>query len=185
MAGQNINQYNYPKLFPILKTDTSDMSLTSDELDFNQEVVFSPYLIAETYGDRLPINFDLNNNNSSQNITLDYKVYNPNNILISQNYYNPKDLDLSCLLSGSSCDIGLTGIDNGLVTQIEGQTLNYTNGLFTDAVKFDRMYYDRRMKFIQTTTNVPDNHKFSGIPEYTAYEMVSKNNPQVGRYVEL
>jgi len=72
MGSQNINQYNYPKLFPLLSVGSDDMSLTSDELSFNQEVVFSPYLIAETYGNRLPINFDLNKNTSSQDITLNY-----------------------------------------------------------------------------------------------------------------
>jgi hypothetical protein len=41
------------------------------------------------------------------------------------------------------------------------------------------------MKFIQVTTNVPQNHKFSGVPEYTSYQIVSKENPQVGKYHEL
>ena len=70
MSSQNINQYGYPNLFPKLSLDSYDMSLTSDETGFNQEVVFSPYLIAQTYGDRLPFYFDINNSNTSQNITL-------------------------------------------------------------------------------------------------------------------
>ena len=185
MAYQNINQYNYPKLKLQLIYDGQDMSLASDEVDFNQEVVFSPYIIGSDNGEKLPVNIDLNSPLSTQNLTLTYGVYNPNNVVISESFYEPKDLRIDCFTAGTTCDIGLTGIDNGLVQHVVGETLSYTNGLFTDAVKFDRMFYDRRMKFIQTTTNVPKNHKFSGIPKYTAYEMVSKYNPQVGRYVEL
>ena len=45
MAYQNINQYNYPKLKLQIIYDGQDMSLSSDEVDYNQEVVFSPFLI--------------------------------------------------------------------------------------------------------------------------------------------
>ena len=45
MAYQNINQYNYQKLKMQVIYDGQDMSLASDEVDFNQEVVFSPFLI--------------------------------------------------------------------------------------------------------------------------------------------
>jgi hypothetical protein len=72
-----------------------DMSLASDEVNYNQEVVFSPYLIAETFGDRLPINIDINNPLTVQPLDLFYKQYNYNNIFVSQNYYNPDNLDLT------------------------------------------------------------------------------------------
>ena len=80
MAGQNINQYVYPNLLPKFALETYDMSLTSDEKDFNQEVVFSPYLIAQTYGNKLPFYFDISNPQTAQNLTLTYKNYNPNNL---------------------------------------------------------------------------------------------------------
>jgi hypothetical protein len=185
MAYQNINQYNYPKLKMQVIYDGQDMSLASDEVDYNQEVIFSPFIIGAGNGEKLPVNVDLNSAASTLNIPLIYGQYNLNNVVVSDNYYQPEGLRIDCFSANTTCDIGLTGIDNGLVTQIEGQTLNFTNGLFTDAVKFNRMYYDRRMKFIQPTTNVPFNNKFSGIPQYTAYEMVTKNAPDVGRYVEL
>ena len=185
MAYQNINQYNYPKLKLNVIYDGQDMSLASDEVDFNQEVVFSPYLIAEGDGTRLPVFLDLNNPLSSQGLTLNYGSYNPNNIIVSENYYEYPDLKLDCFSANTTCDIGLTGIDNGLVNQIEGETITFTNGLFSDYLKFSREYFDRRMKFIQVTTNVPQNHKFSGVPEYTSYQIVSKQNPQVGKYHEL
>ena len=76
MASQNINQYSYPNWGVKLVNESNDLSLTSDEQGFNQEVVFSPYLIAQTYGDKLPIFFDIDNPLSSQGLVLNYKQYN-------------------------------------------------------------------------------------------------------------
>ena len=61
MSSQNINQYVRPNNFPILRLESYDMSVTSDAKSFNEEVVFSPYLIAQTYGKKLPVNIDINN----------------------------------------------------------------------------------------------------------------------------
>ena len=142
MAYQNINQYNYPKLKMSVVYDGQDMCLASDEVDFNQEVVFSPYLIAEGDGTRLPVYLDLNNPLSSQGLTLNYGSYNSNNIIVSENYYEYADLRLDCFTAHTSCDIGLTGIDNGLVNEIEGQTITFTNGLFFGLFKnFSRNYF--------------------------------------------
>ena len=139
MASQNINQYVRPNWSLKLNLNSNDMSLTSDEQDYNQEVVFSPYLIAQTYGNRLPVYFDINNPLSVQNQTLSYKQYNNNNIFVSQNYYNPNNDDLTCYSSSTSCDIGLTGIDNGLVDQMTGETITFTKGLYSDYLKFNRI----------------------------------------------
>ena len=185
MPSQNINQYVYPNLFPKLALESHDMSLTSDELGFNQEVVFSPYLIAQTYGNRLPFYFDINNSETVQNLNLTYKNYNRNNIFVSQNYYNPNKLDLTCITGQSSCDIGLTGIDNGLVTQMTGQTITFTNGLLPDSLKFDRLSFDRRLKLFQVTGNTSNNIRFSGFNKTILYEVVSKYSPFEGRYHEL
>ena len=76
MSYQNIRQFVPRNNFPMLSLESYDMSLTSDELDFNQEVVFSPYLIAQTYGNRLPFSFNINNPLSAQELTLTYKNYN-------------------------------------------------------------------------------------------------------------
>lgn len=186
MASQNINQFVPRNLFPVLSLETYDMSLTSDEQDFNQEVVFSPYLISQGYGNRLPISFDINNPSSVQNITLTYKNYNKSNIFVSENYYNPNEEDLNCFLSGSSCDIGLTGIDNGLVNSMTGQTIIFTKGLLSNSEKFDRLKFDRRLKMFQVTgnTNSP-NIRFSGFNKSVLYEVVSKYSPFEGRYHEL
>jgi len=184
MAQQNINQYVYNKLRLNIINECDDMSLASDEVDFNQEVVFSPHLIAETYGNRLPINIDISNPDTVQNLNLFYKNYNFNNVFVSQNYYNPEDKNLSCFSSSTACDIGLTGIDNGLVTSMNGENIYFTNGLFDDLVKFDRLYYDRRFKMFQVTGYTTDNVRFSGITDRTLYEVVSKNGP-TGKYHEL
>ncbi len=185
MSYQNINQFDPRNLFPILSLETYDMSLTSDELGFNQEVVFSPYLIAQTYGNRLPFYFDINNTETAQNLVLTYKNYNRNNIFVSQNYYNPKELDLTCVLSGDSCDIGLTGIDNGLVTGMTGETIVFTNGLLPNILKFDRLSFDRRLKLFQVTGNTTTQNRFSGFNNSVLYEVVSETDPLSGRYHEL
>jgi hypothetical protein len=185
MAGQNINQYVKPNWSLKLNLESNDMSLTSDERDFNQEVVFSPHLIAEGYGNRLPVYFDINNPVSVQPLILSYKSYNPNNIFVSKYFYNEDNLDLTCFTAQTSCDIGLTGTDNGLVTNIKGDEINFTNGLFNDFLKFERLYFDRRLKMFQVTgyTDSP-NIKFSGFDKTVLYEVVSKED-SVGKYHEL
>lgn len=185
MAQQNINQYAYQKSRLNLEYDSMDMSLTSDEKDYSEEVVFSPFLIAQTYGKKLPINIDIDNFLTVQPLNLTYKNYNQNNIFVSQNYYNPTNEVLNCLTADTVCDIGLTGIDNGLVNKMTGETLNFTEGIFEDSVKFDRLHYDRRFKMIQVTGYTGMYEQFSGITGQTLYEVVSKNDPIIGRYHEL
>ena len=185
MAQQNINQYAYPKLKISFALDASDMSISSDEVDYNQEVVFSPYLIAQTYGNRLPVYYDLNSSNTTQNLTLRYGQYDYRNLVVSENYYNPDNLDLTCFSAQSACDIGLVGMDNGLVTSLVGQTITFTNGLFNQTEKFQRTYFDRRMKMFQVTGYTSQYNRFSGIPENTLYEIESTVDPNVGKYHKL
>jgi hypothetical protein len=185
MGYQNINQYNYKKYGLNFVYDSMDMSLASDERDYNQEVVFSPYIIAQTYGNKVPFYFDLNDPNISQDIDLDYKVFNPNNVLVSQNYYDPNNDDFGCFSASSSCDIGFTGIDNGLVDNISGQTIHFTNGIFEESVKFNRDYFDRRLKLFQVTGYTGSYQRFEAFDKNTLYEIVSKDDVDFGRYHEL
>ena len=185
MSYQNIRQFTPNNNFPMLSLETYDMSITSDEQNYNQEVVFSTYLIAQTYGNRLPFYFDINSPTSSQNLILTYKNYNFNNIFVSENYYNPNNENLNCELSGTSCDIGLTGIDNGLVTGMTGETIVFTNGLLPDNLKFNRLYFDRRLKLHQITGFTSSNVRFSGFNKNVLYEVVSKVSPFWGKYHEL
>ena len=181
--SQNINQFPKPNWGVKLALDLSDMTLSTDERNYKEEVVFSPYLIAETYGNRLPINFDINDSISVQPIVLNYKEYNFNNVFVSKNYYNPENIDLSCLTANTSCDIGLTGIDNGLVESMTGQSITFTNGI-NDYTKFNRLSFDRRLKLFQVTGYTSTNVRFSGFDDTILYEVVSKND-SVGRYHEL
>jgi hypothetical protein len=185
MAYQNINQYSYKKFNLNLIYDGMDMSLASDERDYNEEVVFSPYIIAQTYGNKVPFYFDLDDSETSQQINLNYKQFNPNNVIVSQNYYNPDDKDLSCFSESSSCDIGFTGIDNGLVDNMDNQTINFTQGIFNDSVKFDRLFFDRRLKLFQVTGYTTDDSRFEVFTKQTLYEIISKDVPGIGRYNEL
>jgi hypothetical protein len=172
-VSQNINQFPKPNWGIKLGLESNDMSLVSDERNFNEEVVFSPYLIAQTYGNRLPFYFDIDDSSSVQQYSLIYKHYNFNNVFVSKNYYNPDNLDLSCLTANTSCDIGLTGIDNGLVTGMTGQTITFTNGI-NDFTKFDRLSFDRRFKMFQVTGYTSSNVRFTGFNRTILYEVISQ-----------
>ena len=126
MAYQNINQYNFKKWYLLGRSEIQDFSLSSDERDYKEEVIFSPLIIAENDGNRLPFNFDLDNPENSELFVLNFNDYVFENNLISSNYYNPNNVDLSCYTAKTICDIGLTGIDNGLVTQMTGETISVT-----------------------------------------------------------
>jgi hypothetical protein len=186
MSQQNIREYNYKKWYLKPYGQNLDFSLSSDEKDFNQEIVFSNKIIGYNDGNRLPIYFDLNNSGSSQIFILNYGVYNSANTLVSLNYYNPNNQNLDMFTASTLCDIGLTGIDNGLVRQMTGETIVYTMGLLTGSSKFDRYSFDRRLKLFQVTgyTGLP-NQRFTGNTATTIYEVVSKSNSLFGTYNQL
>lgn len=186
MAQQNINQYVFNKFYLLPTNENMDLSLASDEKNYDDEVVFSDQIIAYFDGNRLPLQFDINDLDSAPDFTLNYKEFNPNNVLLSTNYWNPNNINLSCFSAFTLCDIGLTGIDNGLVNQMTGETITITNGLLSDSDKFNRLMFDRRMKLIQVTgyTSSP-NERFSGYSATTLYEIVSKTGTTEGVYHEL
>lgn len=185
MSYQNINQFVYKKWYFTPIYNSFDISLASDELDYNHEVIFSPYVIGANDGNLLPIDFDLDNSATTQNLTLTFGNYNFDNILVSSNYYNGQNLDLTLFTSSTICDIGLTGTDNGLVTGMTGQSITITNGLDTSNT-FDRYHFDRRLKLIQVTGYTsPPNNRFSGLTSQTIYEVVSYTGASEGVYHEL
>jgi hypothetical protein len=192
MAYQNINQYVFSKVYLKPAIEISDISLTSDEKDFNEEVVFSTDVIGANDGNVLPININLDFSGSAQ--PLDITYYGPypyNNILISKNYYNLENysrsfLESGCFSSETICDIGLTGIDNGLISGMTGNSISYTMGLLTGNSMFDRYSYDRRFKMFQVKSNVRElGSYFSGITAATDYGVVSFDEYPYGRYHEL
>ena len=52
MAYQNINQYNFRRWGLLPVNEITDICLASDEKDYDQEVIFSPFLIGEDDGNR-------------------------------------------------------------------------------------------------------------------------------------
>jgi hypothetical protein len=185
MSYQNINQYNFKKWFLTPIYDSYDISLASDEKDYNEEVIFSDAVIANNDGNKLPIHIDLNFSGSNQTIELNFGEYNYDNIIVTKNVYNPTFSDLTVFSSQTLCDIGLTGIDNGLVSGMTGQSITITNGV-NQLETFNRNYFDKRFKMIQVTGHTsPPNQRFSGLTSQTIYEMVSYTGETEGIYNEL
>ena len=187
MAGQSINNYNF-KRFKV-RLDTSeyfDITLASDERDYDDEVIFSNDIIGINDGNRLPINFDLTNINTTTKPNLSWGLSNTGNTFTSLNYYNPKNKDLSCYTGFTGlCDASLTMIDVGMFDKITGNTLYYSMGVFSGKTH-DPLYHDRRMKLhpVGSFTNIP-NRRFSGNTKETVYNIVNKTNSSVGYYQEL
>src|SRR6056300_1132645 len=185
MPSQNINNYYFNRYD--IKLDYSsyfDLTLASDERDYDEEVVFSTNIIAVNDGNRLPVNVDLNSYLSNQKLDLLWNVNYTGNTLVSKNYYNPNNDDLSCYTATTLCDIGLTATDNGLYNKMTGESITFTMGI-NDFEKFNPHYYDRRMKFHPVTSYVDyPNHRFSGNSK-TIYNIVSKNDDRIGYYNEL
>jgi hypothetical protein len=146
MSYQNINQYNFRKWRLIPFNEITDLCLASDERDYDQEVVFSPLLIGEDDGNRMPFRFDFNS--SATTICQNNDCNFSSDTIVSENYWNPLDIDPNLCPSASTlCDVGLTGIDNGLVKKMSGETIEITTGLYTNiSDRFSRYKYDRRMK---------------------------------------
>jgi len=187
MPSQNINSYYFPKYSINLSYGRYfDLTLASDERDYDEEVVFSTNIIGYNEGNRLPIIIDLSNSATTQQPILSFGEYVSGNTLVSKNYYNPKNLDFSCYTSYTGiCDVGLVATDNGLYTKMSGQTLNFIKGI-DDTYKFHPYYRDSRFKMHPVTgyTQSP-NEVFSGRPKNTIYNIVSKSNSTIGYYQEL
>ena len=186
MSQQNIREYDYKKWFIKPTGQNLDLNLSSDERNYNEEVVFSSNIIGYNDGNRLPIYFDLDNTDSSQQNTIEFGQYDVSNLLVSLNYYNPNNDDLNLFTASTLCDIGLTAIDNGLVTEMSGETISFTMGLLTGSSKFDRYSFDRRFKMFSVTgyTTEP-NQRFSGNTATTVYNIVSKLSGSIGNYNQL
>jgi hypothetical protein len=185
MPSQNINNYYFNRYD--IKLDYSsyfDLTLASDERDYDEEVVFSNNIIGVDDGNRLPVSIDLNSFLSNQKLDLLWNVNYTGNTLVSKNYYNPNNEDLNCKTATTVCDIGLVGTDNGLYDKMSGQSLTFTMGI-NDFEKFNPHYYDRRLK-LHPVTSYADwpNHRFSGNSK-TIYNIVSKSADTIGYYNEL
>jgi hypothetical protein len=184
MAYQNINQYNFRKFGLLPVREITDISLASDERDFDQEVVFSPLLIGEYDGNRMPLKFDFNSTGttlSQTGSTFDYDT------IVSENYWNPTDIDPNyCPIVTSLCDVGLTGIDNGLVKKMSGETIEVSTGLYTSqSDKFNRYKYDRRMKLHPITGFTTTENRLLNDNSYTYDLSYQTQNNDIGYYVKF
>jgi hypothetical protein len=185
MAYQNINQYNFRRWGIKPVNEITDICLASDEKDYDQEVIFSPLLIGEVDGNRMPFKFDFNSTGTticqSGSCTFD------NDVIVSENYWNPDDIDPNfCPKVTDLCDVGLTGIDNGLVKKMSGETIQITTGLYTNnSDKYSRYKYDRRMKLHPITGFTTTQNRLWNDDSYS-YNLnyVTDGNP-VGYFARL
>jgi hypothetical protein len=169
MAYQNINQYNYRKIGLKPVNEILDFCLADDARDFNQEVIFSPLLIAEDDGNRMPFKFDFNSTGTTISPLVNDFRYDT---IVSENYYNPDDIDPNfCPKTTEICDVGLTGIDNGLTKEMSGITMTAYTGLYTTTAEtFNRYIYDRRFKMHPISGNTTPENRLWNDNSY-AYDM--------------
>ena len=174
MAYQNINQYNFRRwgLKPV--NEVTDICLASDEKDYDQEVIFSPLLIGEDDGNRMPFKFEFNSTGTTlcqiSACSFDHQT------IVSENYWNPDDVDPNfCAKTTELCDVGLTGIDNGLVQHMSGETIEITTGLYENVSdRFSRYKYDRRMKLHPITGFTTTENRLWNDNSYT-YDLSYQN----------
>ena len=185
MAYQNINQYNFRRWGIKPVNEVTDICLASDEKDYDQEVIFSPLLIGEDNGNRMPFKFDFNSSGTTKCQTNSCSF--DDDTIVSENYWNPTDTDPNfCPIITELCDVGLTGIDNGLVKNMSGETIEITTGLYeTESDKFSRYKYDRRMKMHPITGFTTSENRLWNDNSYT-YDMyyATDGNP-VGYFARL
>ena len=185
MAYQNINQYNFRRWGIKPVNEITDICLASDEKDYDQEVIFSPLLIGEVDGNRMPFKFDINNTATTlcQSGTCTFD----DNVIVSENYWNPDDIDPNfCPKVTDLCDVGLTGIDNGLVKEMSGETIQITTGLYTNnSDKYSRYKYDRRMKLHPITGFTTTQNRLWNDDSYSYDLNYTTDGDSVGYFARL
>lgn len=185
MAYQNINQYNFRRWGIKPVNEITDICLASDEKDYDQEVIFSPLLIGENDGNRMPFKFDINHTATTlcQSGTCTFD----DNVIVSENYWNPGDIDPNfCPKVTDLCDVGLTGIDNGLVKEMSGETIQITTGLYTNnSDKYSRYKYDRRMKLHPITGFTTTQNRLWNDDSYSYDLNYTTDGDSVGYFARL
>jgi len=185
MAYQNINQYNFRRWGIKPVNEVTDICLASDEKDYDQEVIFSPLLIGEDNGNRMPFKFDFNSSGTTKcqtnSCTFD------DDTIVSENYWNPTDTDPNfCPIVTELCDVGLTGIDNGLVKNMSGETIEITTGLYTtSADTYSRYKYDRRMKMHPITGFTTSENRLWNDNSYSYNMYYATDGNPVGYFARL
>ena len=184
MSYQNINQYVFRRLYLKPVREITDISLASDEKDYDQEVIFSPLLIGEDDGNRLPLSFDFNSSGTTDCVNCgDFDK----DTIVSENYWNPLDLNLvNCGTITEICDVGLTGIDNGLVKSFSGETIELNSGLYTSRIdRFSRYKYDRRFKMHPITGFTTSSDRILDDDSYTYDVSFDNDSNSIGNYIKF
>jgi len=184
MAYQNINQYNFNKLYLKPVNEISDISLASDEKDYDDEVIFSPYLIADYDGNRMPLKFDFNSKETSICIGCgDFE----SDVIVSENYWNPDGIDFyNCGITTQLCDVGLTGVDNGLVQSLTGETIEVNSGLYIyESQIYNRYFYDKRFKMHPIGGFTTPINRIYNDNSYDYNLTTGTTNDSIGTYVTL
>jgi hypothetical protein len=184
MSYQNINQYVFKRLYLKPLNEITDISLASDERDYDEEVIFSPLLIGENDGNRMPLNFDIN---SSDTINCINCGNFDSDVIVSENYWNPSGINLLvCSAKTELCDVGLTGMDNGLVKRFSGETIELNTGLYTTTSdKFSRYKYDRRFKMHPITGFTTPSNRIYSDDSYTYNLSIDNDTNAVGNYIKF
>ena len=184
MSYQNINQYNFKRWYLKPLNEITDICLASDERNYDEEVIFSPYLIANNDGERMPLKFDFS---SSGTVTTTYFGDFDYDTVVSENYWNPKNLDLlTCGIKTEICNVGLTGIDNGLVKRFSGETVELNTGLYSGTTdKFSRYKYDRRFKMHPITGFTTPSDRIYNDDSYSYKIGLKNDNDAVGNYISF
>jgi hypothetical protein len=184
MSYQNINQYVFKRLYLKPLNEITDISLASDERNYDEEVIFSPLLIGENDGNRMPLNFDINSSDTINCVNCgDFD----SDVIVSENYWNPNGIDLLvCSAKTELCDVGLTGMDNGLVKRFSGETIELNTGLYTTtADKFSRYKYDRRFKMHPITGFTTPSDRIYNDDSYTYNLSIDNDSNAVGNYIKF
>lgn len=184
MSYQNINQYNFRRWYLKPLNEITDISLASDEKNYDEEVIFSPYLIANNDGERMPLKFDFS---SSGTVSTTYFGDFDYDTIVSENYWNPKNIDLfTCGVKTELCNVGLTGIDNGLVKKFSGETIELNTGLYSGTTdKFSRYKYDRRFKMHPVTGFTTPETRIYNDNSYNYKVELKNDNNTVGDYISF
>lgn len=184
MSYQNINNYNFSKYKLIPLRELTDISLSSDERDFDEEVIFSPFLIGEFDGRRMPLKFDFNSTGTT--LSNNFGTFSAETF-VSENFWNLNDINLvTCSGKTELCDVGFTGIDNGLVTGFTGQTIELYQGLYTnDEDKFNRKKFDLRFKMHPVTGFTSVNNRIFDDGSYSYNYSYNDGGGNVGKFLSL
>jgi len=173
--NQNLLNYFFNKIDAKLNYSSYyDFFLASDEKDYNSEVIFSNQIIGYNNNKILGAWIDFNNSGSSQNLNITCGEYNTGNTALSLIAWCGATSIPYC--SGDSIsitDINFTGIDNGLLSSMTGNTI-YLMDTLTGATIFNPLFYDKKLKL----------HQITGYSKNIAYNM-SATTDSSGRYMNL